>query len=195
MILEFDKLESVKRYKVMSQSIIPRPIAWIVTELNGVINIAPFSYFIPISSEPATIIVSIGHKSSGEKKDTLSNILETKKATICLIDEEHLDKMHFSSKELEKHISEADSFDIKTKKVLDNYPPIVDGVKSAIFCDFYKEIELEGSKTIPIILEVNSYFFEDNVIDEKLNINLNNIGRSGKEYLKDSIKVTPPTLN
>ena len=68
MILEFDKLEPVKRYKVMSQSIMPRPIAWIVTKSNGVINIAPFSYFIPISSKPATIIVSIGLRIMVKKK-------------------------------------------------------------------------------------------------------------------------------
>lgn len=79
MILDYKELEDLNRYKVMSDTVVPRPIAWIVTEDGGVINAAPFSYFIPISSNPATLIVSIGQKESGIPKDTLANILKTKK--------------------------------------------------------------------------------------------------------------------
>lgn len=46
------------------------------------------------------MIVSIGHKSDGSEKDTLKNLRETKKCTICMVDEAHLEAMHFSSKEL-----------------------------------------------------------------------------------------------
>ena len=51
-----------ENYKLMAQTILPRPIAWVVTEDNGVINIAPFSYFIGLSSEPASVLISVGHK-------------------------------------------------------------------------------------------------------------------------------------
>lgn len=79
MILDYKDVNDLNRYKIMSGSIVPRPIAWIVTEDNGVLNAAPFSYFIPISTNPALVIVAIGRKENESPKDTLANILKTKK--------------------------------------------------------------------------------------------------------------------
>lgn len=62
MILDYKNVNDLDRYKIMSGSIVPRPIAWIVTEDDGVLNAAPFSYFIPISTNPALVIVAIGKK-------------------------------------------------------------------------------------------------------------------------------------
>jgi len=59
-----------ENYKLMAQTILPRPIAWVVTENNGVVNIAPFSYFIGLSSEPASVLISVGHKADGTPKDS-----------------------------------------------------------------------------------------------------------------------------
>ncbi|HIE34916.1 MAG TPA: hypothetical protein EYP79_01805 [Campylobacterales bacterium] len=97
MILEFKKIDPLQRYKIMSQTVIPRPIAWIATEDKNCINIAPFSYFIPLSSKPPTLIVSIGHKKDGSQKDTLRNILNNKKCTISFVSTNLLNKMHCSS--------------------------------------------------------------------------------------------------
>nr|MDA3908950.1 flavin reductase [Sulfurimonas sp.] len=93
MILNYDEVNDLDRYKIMSDTVIPRPIAWIVTEDDGVINAAPFSFFIPLSSNPATLIVSIGQKIPGVPKDSLANILKTKKATICFVNKDNLEKM------------------------------------------------------------------------------------------------------
>ena len=125
MIFDLENSEINEKYKLMAQTIIPRPIAWVVTEDEGVINIAPFSYFIGLSSSPATVLISVGHKSNGLPKDTLANIRKNGKCTICMVDEKNLEKMHFSSKELEKEISEADEFQIKTKTLLDEFPPMI----------------------------------------------------------------------
>ena len=79
MILDYKDIDDLNRYKIMSGTVIPRPIAWIVTDDDGVLNAAPFSYFIPISSNPALLIVAIGRKDDGSPKDSLANILKTKK--------------------------------------------------------------------------------------------------------------------
>ena len=152
MIFNLQKDKSLNEtYKLMAQTIIPRPIAWVVTEDDGVINIAPFSYFIGLSSEPASVLISVGHKADGTPKDTLANIRKYKKCTICMVDEQNLEKMHFSSKSLDKDLSESEIFDIKTTKMNDNYPPMIDGVSCAYFCDFNQEIDLGGGSTIPLV--------------------------------------------
>jgi flavin reductase (DIM6/NTAB) family NADH-FMN oxidoreductase RutF len=62
----------------MTQTVIPRPIAWVLTESGEAdYNLAPFSYFTPISSNPPLLMFSVGKKPTGEIKDTTRNVLET----------------------------------------------------------------------------------------------------------------------
>jgi len=185
-----------ENYKLMAQTILPRPIAWVVTEDNGVVNIAPFSYFIGLSSQPASVLISVGHKPDGTPKDTLANIRNNKKCTICMVEEKDLKKMHFSSKGLRKDESEAEIFDIPTKVLIDDYPPMIEGVPSAYFCKLNQEIDLGGGSTIPIVLSVDQIFIDDTVITDKeqLSISFKPVARIGKSYafLGDSIEA--PTI-
>jgi len=185
-----------ENYKLMAQTILPRPIAWVVTEDNGIINIAPFSYFIGLSSEPATVLISVGHKPDGTPKDTLANIRKTKKCTICMVEEKDLEKMHFSSKSLDKDISEAEEFGIKTQRMVDGYPPMIEGVPSAYFCDFNQEIDLGGGTTIPLVLNVKEIFIEDkNISDkERLSISFKPVARIGKSYAFLGKEIDAPTI-
>jgi len=184
MIYKFNELDKTEKYKIMSQTIIPRPIAWIVTE-NKTINIAPFSYFTGLSSEPATIMVSIGHKKDGTQKDTLKNIRETKKCVVCFVDEKFLEKMNNSSEELPQEVSEAQKFNIPIKKVYDNFPPMIENVNCAYFCELNQEVNIGGS-TIPVILNVQEVYIKDEFITDKdrLTIDLDVIGRVGTSYTK-----------
>ena len=185
MIFNLDKDKTLNEtYKLMAQTIIPRPIAWVVTEDEGVVNIAPFSYFIGLSSEPASVLISVGHKLDGSPKDTLLNIRKHRKCTICMVQESDLEKMHFSSKSLDKELSEAEMFNIETVSLVDGYPPMIQGVPSAYFCALNQEIDLGGGSTIPLILNVQQIFVEDEVITdkEKLTIAFKPVARIGKSY-------------
>ncbi|PID48233.1 MAG: hypothetical protein CR967_00955 [Proteobacteria bacterium] len=187
MTLDFTNLSDLEKYKLMSTTISPRPIAWIVTEDEGIINIAPFSYFTPLSSNPPTLVVSIGQKDTSTPKDTLANILKHKKATICLAGKEFMDSISKSASPLPKNVSESKEFSIETLNIKDDYPPIVKGVNVAFFCDFYDTFPIEKSKTLPIFLTINSMFSQDEIIDENLHVKAQNIGRVGKSYICDYI--------
>ena len=196
MIFDLDNSEVNDKYKLMAQTIIPRPIAWVVTEDNGVINIAPFSYFIGLSSSPATVLISVGHKLNGLPKDTLANIRKNKKCTICMVDEKSLEKMHFSSKELEKDLSEAELFDIQTQKVFDEYPEMISDVPCAYFCDFNQEIDLGGGSTVPVVLNVRHVYVDDKAITDKkkMTIEFNPVARIGKSYAFLGDEIPAPTI-
>jgi flavin reductase (DIM6/NTAB) family NADH-FMN oxidoreductase RutF len=185
MIFDLTKDKEINEtYKLMAQTIIPRPIAWVVTEDDGILNIAPFSYFIGLSSDPATVLISVGHKADGSPKDTLANIRKNRKCTICMVEEKDLDKMHFSSKGVDKEISEAALFDIETVPLLEGYPPMIKGVPSAYFCTFNQEIDLGGGSTIPLVLNVKQIFVDDMAITDKerLTIAFKPVARIGKSY-------------
>jgi flavin reductase (DIM6/NTAB) family NADH-FMN oxidoreductase RutF len=180
-IIDYKDLENLDRYKIISGTIIPRPIAWIVTEDEGVINAAPFSYFIPISTSPALVVVAIGKKSDGSPKDTLANINKTKKATICFVNKDNLDDMKNCANELPKEESEVEKFHIEVTEQIENFPPIINSSQSALFCEYYGEIDIP-SDTKPLILEIKKQFIRDDKIDDEMHIDLDNIGRVGATF-------------
>ena len=181
----------------MAQTIIPRPIAWVVTEDNGVVNIAPFSYFIGLSSDPASVLVSVGHKADGTPKDTLANLRKHKKCTICMVEEKDLEKMHFSSKGLAKEVSEAEMFDIETTPLVEGYPPMIKSVPTAYFCELNQEIDLGGGSTIPLVLNVKQIFVNDEVITDKerLTIAFKPVARIGKSYAFLGEEIEAPKMS
>ena len=195
MLIDFKDRVLNEKYNLMAQLIVPRPIAWIVSE-GEVLNIAPFSYFTGLSSNPPTMIVSIGHRPDGTPKDTLHNLREHKKCVVCLVDEPHLEAMHYSSKGLDASQSEAEVFDIATQKVFDEFPPMVEDVKAAFFCEYLQEVDLKGSKTIPVIIEIKHLYIDENIISdsEKMSLELDAIARIGKSYAKLGEKITPPVI-
>ncbi len=197
MIFDLDSDKTLNEtYKLMAQTIIPRPIAWVVTEDEGVVNIAPFSYFIGLSSEPASVLISVGHKLDGTPKDTLANIRKHKKCTICMVQESDLQKMHFCSKGLDKELSEAKIFDIDTKILADGYPPMIKGVPCAYVCDLNQEIDLGGGTTIPLVLNVKQIFVADeSIVDkERLTISFDPVARIGKSYAFLGDEIEAPVI-
>jgi flavin reductase (DIM6/NTAB) family NADH-FMN oxidoreductase RutF len=178
MIIDYKDIDNLSRYKMMSDTVVPRPVAWIVTEDEGVVNVAPFSYFTPLSSDPAVIIVSIGKKEDGAPKDTLRNILQNKKATICFVNKGNIEDVKNSAVAHKKEESEVEIYNIKTQKLLDDFPAIISSTQTALFCEFYQQIDIPG-KTTPIILEVKKQYIEDERLDKKFHVHVENIGRCG----------------
>lgn len=77
MIIDPKTISPGSMYNHMIHMIVPRPIAFISSvSADGRHNAAPFSYFVPITSRPPLIGVSINRR-GGEPKDTLSNIQAT----------------------------------------------------------------------------------------------------------------------
>ncbi len=183
-------------YKLMAQTIIPRPIAWVVTEDEGVVNVAPFSYFIGLSSDPASVLISVGHKPDGTPKDTLLNLRKHKRCTICMVEESDLEKMHLSSKGLPHSESEAEAFKIETVVMKQGFPPVIASAPVAYFCELNQEIDLGGGKTVPVVLNVQEIFVKDEVITDKerLTIQFDPVARIGKSYAFLGEEIDPPVI-
>jgi flavin reductase (DIM6/NTAB) family NADH-FMN oxidoreductase RutF len=195
MLLEFQHLTPSERYKYVSNTVIPRPIAWVSTEQNGVANIAPFSYFAPLSSEPPTFLISIGHKADGTPKDTLRNLRESQTCVISMVDENHFEAMHHSAQPLDASQSEFETFHIETETIMEGYPPVPKGVQVAYFCHYLQEVTLQGSKTIPVIVEIDHLYLDETVLKSStpLQVDLQTIGRVGKHYLQCDTLLDPPS--
>jgi flavin reductase (DIM6/NTAB) family NADH-FMN oxidoreductase RutF len=75
--LDPSALSASRRYRWMISLIVPRPIAFVSTRsAGGQLNLAPFSYFMGVASDPPLLAISVSTR-EGEPKDTARNILET----------------------------------------------------------------------------------------------------------------------
>ncbi|MCP4416384.1 MAG: flavin reductase family protein [Chloroflexi bacterium] len=108
MIIDPGNLNDADRYKLMIGSIVPRPIAWVSTMNNaGVLNLAPFSYFTAVATNPMTLLFCPGWSSlRGRMKDTLYNVRETGEFVVNIVDESTKEAMNLSATEFEAGISE-----------------------------------------------------------------------------------------
>jgi flavin reductase (DIM6/NTAB) family NADH-FMN oxidoreductase RutF len=74
-------------YKLMVGLIVPRPVALVSTvDRDGVPNVAPFSFFSGVGSNPPTVLFCPALRSSGDnRKDTLRNVEQTGEFVINVV--------------------------------------------------------------------------------------------------------------
>lgn len=83
MHVDMSSLNPTQAYATMTQTIVPRPVAWMLTENDGGdYNLAPFSYFNALSSDPPMVVMSVGLKPDGGMKDTRHNLEQRQ---LCVI--------------------------------------------------------------------------------------------------------------
>lgn len=88
-------------YKILSGSILPRPIGWISTiDMESRPNLAPFSFFNVVCSNPPTVLFCpLIRGIDGNKKDTLNNVRATNEFVVNIVTENLLSAMNASSVE------------------------------------------------------------------------------------------------
>ena len=83
MILNAQQLSNTEMYKILIGSVAPRPIAWAGTRsLDGINNLAPFSFYNCFSSTPPIVGFSPLPRLDGRNKDTLQNVQDSKCFTL-----------------------------------------------------------------------------------------------------------------
>ena len=74
-------------YKLMTGLIVPRPVALVSTiDKEGIPNVAPFSFFCGVGSNPPTVLFCPSLRSSGDqRKDSLRNVEQTGEFVINIV--------------------------------------------------------------------------------------------------------------
>lgn len=108
MILNPTEIPRRERYAFLISAVVPRPVAWVsTTDGNGRFNLAPFSYFTAVCSDPMTLLFCPGvtTRETG-KKDTLRNIELTGEFVVNLTNRATAQAMNRSATELPYGTSE-----------------------------------------------------------------------------------------
>ncbi|WP_334313267.1 flavin reductase family protein [Psychrosphaera algicola] len=112
-------------YHLMTQTIIPRPIAWVLTENMALnkeernYNLAPFSYFSAVSSNPPLLMISVGLKEGNTDKDTTVNCQSGSKAVVHIAADNQYQQVTQSAATLAYGESELDTADKEMQKLND----------------------------------------------------------------------------
>ncbi len=135
------------RYRLMTDLIAPRPIAWVSTvSALGATNLAPVSYFQAVSSDPPTIVLGFAWRPDGRAKDTLANILETHELTINHVSAPLAEAMNATSGDYPPGVSEWDACAVTATPAQRVRPARVAGALAGFECRLTHAIPLGQGK-------------------------------------------------
>ena len=156
-------------YKLLIGSIIPRPVAVISTLTeNGVVNIAPFSYFSIVSTNPTVISVSV-QRAHGQLKDTASNILESKEAVVHILDEDNVTLANETAAPLAPDTSERTRapFDLVDSTLIKT--PGLKQAKVRFETSLYQHVPIFDQEQVTadlLLLKIEAFQIEDTIYEE-----------------------------
>lgn len=107
-------LPPAERYKLLTACVVPRPVAWVCTlDEQGRVNLAPFSFFGLMGSDPPVVAFAPGNHPDGTPKDTARNISGGADFTVNLVSRALAEVMNATATEFPSQYSEPDTLGIE----------------------------------------------------------------------------------
>lgn len=191
-------------YRLLSSTIIPRPIAFVTTQNeDGIINAAPFSFFNILTARPPMVSLSVGRRNSQTVKDTGRNILSSKEFVIHMVDASFIEQVNQSSAEYPSYISEVEQTHLtiaesKTVKV-----PGIKEAKVRLECQLRQVIPIGNDQEYSCDLFIgevtmfhiaNEIYKDGQVIAEKLAA-ISRLGGAEYASLGDIFSIERPSID
>ncbi len=198
MLLDPAGVPGPEMYRFLISAVVPRPIAFVSTRgADGVVNLAPFSYFNSISSVPPLVGIAIVDR-PGDDKDTLRNVRETGEFVVNLVCEPMLPAMARTAGEWPRGTSEFEVSGLTPSPSERIAPPGVAESPIQLECRLHREIPLGNS--ILVVGEVVLARVSDEVLTEGRvdPLKLRPVGRLGGEYyslLREVVKENRPRVS
>ncbi len=168
MDIKMSDLSPQQAYHTMTQTIIPRPIAWILTQnKNNSLNLAPFSYFCGVCSDPPIIMISFGKRPDGSQKDTLVNIRERNDFVLHIPSKKMAADLSESSRGLPPEESEIDAIGLKTIAMPGSSLPRLVDCKIAYSGELYEIQEMGKGPQYLMFGKLNNLYLADEITSLK----------------------------
>ncbi len=162
-------------YKLLTGSVIPRPIGWISSvSPDGIPNLAPFSYFNIVGDDPPHVMFSTV-RTHGASKDTLNNVMATGEFVVNLVTLENVEAMNATSAMVGPEVNE---FELANLTMLpsDLVKPFRVGESPVHFeCKLVHHYELEGHQkggAVMMVGRILRFHFAEGLIDDKFHIDM-----------------------
>lgn len=167
----------------------PRPICFASTvDLEGNINLSPYSFFNVFSANPPIMIFSPARRvRDNTTKHTLENVLETKEVVINIVSHAMVQQMSLSSTEYDKGINEFTKAGFTQMPSSIVKPPRVKEAPVQFECKVKEVIGLgsEGGAGNLVICEVVKVHLHEEILDTEGNIDpfkIDTVARMGGNW-------------
>jgi flavin reductase (DIM6/NTAB) family NADH-FMN oxidoreductase RutF len=169
MFFDFETLPASERYKLVVSTVVPRPVAWVVSQdTAGVVNAAPFSFFNVFTDSPVVIGIGIGPKPSGSFKDTLANIKALNQFVVCLVPHSHIHAMNATAIDFDAEVDELDEASLTKVPSTKIKVPRIGESPVALECETFQLIPV-GHHTIVLGKVVAMHIRDEAVMDPAKN--------------------------
>ena len=172
-----NQLSDIQNYKLLSGSVIPRPIAFVTSEdEKGNLNGAPFSFFNVVNNKPPMIAIA-AQRSNGKRKDTAINIEKTKEFVVHITDEFNIEGINETAAPLKYEDNELErtSLTLISSSIIQT--PAVKEANIRFECKLDQIIQLvtKNDGADLIIGEVVMYHINEDVYFEDSKIDFNQL--------------------
>ncbi len=150
----------------MVSTIVPRPVAWVVTRSRaGVVNAAPYSFFNGVGGDPPLISISVEGKSGGGKKDTAVNIRETREFVVNLVDFAVAPEMVVTAIDFGAEVSEVAEAGLAVAASVKVGVPRIVRSPVAFECELYQIVELPHERDLVLGRILHMHIADEAVLD------------------------------
>lgn len=200
MRFDLDTAPTPIAYKLLAATVVPRPIAWVVSKGAGGLNAAPYSFFNVMGSAPPTIALGIMGDPKRGFKDTAQNILDTGEFVVNLVPERLVQKMNLTSADAPREVDELAFAGLETAPSTHVAPPRIAESPVSYECRALSSV-VTGPNQVVVIGRVLAVHIEDRYLlnPERAHIDTNAlelVARSfGSDYVRtrDTFSLARPT--
>jgi len=165
---DFGTLSRHNCHKLMTSTIVPRPIAW-VTTLNedGTVNVGPFSFFNVASEEPPLVSIAVGsgERFNGDLKDTGVNIRRNGEFVVNLVGYSNAEAMTMTAVNFASGVSEIQFADIETIPSARVRTPRIRQSPTSLECELFQSIDLGSGQSLVLGRVVGMHINRHAVLD------------------------------
>ncbi len=166
MLFDFAALPSQNRYKLLTATVVPRPIAWVVSQdPQGRINAAPFSFFNVFGEDPPVLCIGIGTHTPDRRKNSAANIRATGQFVVNLVSELLMQAMHVTAIEFEPERDELAEAGLTTLPSTRIAPPRIAESPVAFECERHSFVEFGNARTLVVGIVLAMHVRDDAVLD------------------------------
>jgi flavin reductase (DIM6/NTAB) family NADH-FMN oxidoreductase RutF len=192
-------------YKLLIGCVVPRPIAWVSTlDLAGVRNLAPFSFFNAIGSNPPALSISVSYVDGlDQRKDTLRNISDTGEFVVNIVDEDMAKAMNATAASYPPSVDEFEIAGVAAVPCVTVRPARVAGAPVSLECKLFTLVpvgEGPGSATL-VIGVIQMMHIRSDIIDERHHIDITKLrpiarlAGAGYAYVHDTFDMVRPVYD
>ena len=161
---DFTAMSADECYRLLASSIVPRPIAWVVSRSKaGVLNAAPYSFFNCFGGDPP--VIAIGFLPQEPLKDTAQNILDTGEFVVHLVSEDLGEAMNLTCIDAPPEVDEVALAGVDTVPSTQIGPPRLSAAVAAFECRMSHHI-WTGPKQLLVVGTVVEAHFRRDIIDD-----------------------------